>query len=206
MVDLLESEILKILHVTDLHFNQAQCNWVLQQCADFDLLCLTGDFLDDRYGQAKPVELQITWLKAWFATFTVPVLVCSGNHDEATNGNNWLNDLPNVYGDMSQMEFESIKFGCVPYEYEALEQFNSCDILLHHEPPAGLKVAKQAGMDYGSKALKAALKTSAIKPRWILSGHVHQPVSNVSRFRECRISNPGSIRHGAIPNHHKISL
>ena len=45
---------------------------------DCDVLCLTGDYLDDRIGDR---DQQIKWVRKWVSDITVPVVMCSGNHD-----------------------------------------------------------------------------------------------------------------------------
>ena len=37
---------MKILHTTDLHFNKKWFNWIEKQQNGYDILCITGDFLE----------------------------------------------------------------------------------------------------------------------------------------------------------------
>ncbi|OBT08454.1 hypothetical protein A9267_10870 [Shewanella sp. UCD-FRSSP16_17] len=208
ITDFLEVVNLRILHVTDLHFNKQQCSWVLNESEKADVVCLTGDFLDTHFNQAYSITAQIEWLQSWLKAFKVPIFVCTGNHDEMESSENmhWLSNISGVRSDGCIEVIEQIRFGCIPYEFEAFEHFRSCDVLLHHEPPSSLKVSKQSGQDFGSDSLRTALKNDTLKPKWILCGHVHKPIKNVSKFKGVIISNPGANQNCSIPNHHWITL
>ncbi len=89
--------------------------------------------------------------------------------------------------------------------YEAYEKFSDCNVLLHHEPPKGLSIARQKGVDYGSRSLFRAISDKTINPTWILCGHVHQPEKNAVRTKGTNISNPGSTNR-KTPNYHIITI
>ncbi|MFS1437928.1 metallophosphoesterase family protein [Shewanella sp. 10N.286.48.A6] len=202
---------MRILHVTDLHFHKVQCEWVATQSNEADVLCITGDFLDDRLECSTTLAAQVTWLRKWLSQIPIPVFVCSGNHDnplddESDADHDWLNSIPNILGDNSQFKLNGVKFGCIPYQCENIERFSDCAVLLHHEPPSGLKTALQDRVDWGSEDLKSCLRLGAITPRWLLCGHVHRPLKNVSKYRSSIVSNPGSNRHLDTPNHHWINI
>ena len=67
---------LTILHVTDLHFHQSHFNWITQQTKTFDILCLSGDLINDPRNSD-----QIEWVSVWLSALTKPTFICSGNHD-----------------------------------------------------------------------------------------------------------------------------
>ncbi|MDA7746006.1 metallophosphoesterase [Psychromonas sp.] len=75
---------MRILHVTDLHFNISHFEWVKTKQDEYDVLCLTGDFLDDNNRQTTSIDSQINWISKWVLSLNVPVFICSGNHDEVT--------------------------------------------------------------------------------------------------------------------------
>ncbi|MCE9685707.1 metallophosphoesterase [Shewanella sp. AS16] len=199
---------MKLLHVSDLHFHRAQFDWIMAACEQADLLCITGDFLDDRLEQSVTIQEQIAWIGQWAEKLPVPLLVCSGNHDLVGEPGSvsWLQALPGVYADNAIATFAGISLGCVPYGTSNFEVYARCDVLLHHEPPAGLNVAIQAGQDFGSPDLKLALKHGALAARWILCGHVHRPVKKLSKYRQHFISNPGANRRHPMPDHHWITI
>lgn len=83
---------MKILHTTDLHFNKNWFEWIANQQNNFDVFCITGDFLDDFK------EEQIDWLTNWMKNFKKPLFICSGNHDiEELENEDWFNKISNVY-------------------------------------------------------------------------------------------------------------
>ena len=39
---------MKILHITDLHFNTTWFDWINKEQDKYDVFCITGDFLEKR--------------------------------------------------------------------------------------------------------------------------------------------------------------
>jgi len=74
---------MKILHATDLHFNKKRFEWITNEGSqlDYDILCLTGDFLNTSYKCKTPIEQQIDWITGWTSKLDRPTFICSGNHD-----------------------------------------------------------------------------------------------------------------------------
>lgn len=198
---------MKLLHVTDIHFNTAHMDWILSESVSADVVCITGDFINSRYDCETPAEEQVRIVKVWLRDIKAPVLICSGNHDEIGSelSTGWLADTGGVFTDNNVVTLNGQTFGCAPFGCTDFTQFSACDVLLHHEPPAGLKVASQSGRDFGSAYLTKAIKDETLKLRWLLCGHVHIPQKHTSKFRGCCVSNPGVNSHGDIPNHHWIN-
>lgn len=71
---------LSILHVTDLHFNRTACEWLGKQ-KSVDVICISGDLFDDSVNATLSLSEQAVWYRQFLMTLTVPVYVCSGNHD-----------------------------------------------------------------------------------------------------------------------------
>lgn len=96
---------------------------------------------------------------------------------------------------------DAIAYGCEEYH-----SYADCNVILHHESPTKIKVPMQNGNDFGSNSFRAALKTSEMKPDWIMCGHVQLPMQHLSRFRSTKISNPGaSNRKDNKLSYHVIS-
>ncbi|RKV91614.1 MAG: metallophosphoesterase [Campylobacter sp.] len=182
---------MKILHATDLHFNQRWFKFIKDIESNFDVVCITGDFIDafDEDGIAP----QILYTSKWLANFTKPVFVCSGNHDVGLSyEQEWLNDIPNIYADNAVKEIDGVKFGCAPYLRPNYEKFTQCDVLLSHVPPAYTKASVGAsGDDYGSEKLYNAISKRVIAPKILLCGHIHNPIKNICRLKHTTIYNPG---------------
>ena len=86
---------MKILITADLHFRLHWFRWLIEQGANYDLICIAGDLLDmfkgePRIEQAREVS---RWIRE-LAKATC-VAVCSGNHDNA--GRQILADRAPVY-------------------------------------------------------------------------------------------------------------
>ena len=176
---------MKILHATDLHYNKSWFKFIKDIESNFDVVCITGDFIDafDEDGIAP----QILYTSKWLANFTKPVFVCSGNHDVGlAYEQEWLNDIPNIYADNAVKEIDGVKFGCVPYLRPNYEKF----------PPAYTKASVGAsGNDYGSEKLYNAIGKQVISPKILLCGHTHNPIKNICRLKYTTIYNPGCDRN-----------
>ena len=74
---------MKILHATDIHFNKKRFEWITNEGnqLDYDILCLTGDFLNTSFKCRTPIEQQVDWISKWAKQLNRPTLICSGNHD-----------------------------------------------------------------------------------------------------------------------------
>lgn len=70
---------MKILHLTDLHFNQYVFSWIKEMQRNYDVICLTGDLIDAR--KNIPAKEQADTILEWLHELDVPIFVCSGNHD-----------------------------------------------------------------------------------------------------------------------------
>jgi len=197
--------MLKILHTSDLHFNKRHFEWIVSQQENYDLFCITGDFLDELQDD---VQEQIIWVRSWIKAFVKPLFVCTGNHDVSIEGNeNWLNEIntKNYYCDGMRKSIEGTLFLSAPYEN--YDGFDDCDVLLNHLPPAKTKTAlTKDGEDWGDRELYRALKNGLIKPKIILSGHIHSPQKQVDSLFGTTVYNPGLTTNKDIPFHHNITI
>lgn len=183
---------LRILHCTDLHYSADAIKWINENKNNFDVICLSGDFLDDRE-DAIPVVEQINFYKKWFSEFNQPVLVCSGNHDYCNDTLSWLKGTNSFLGDGTITTIDGVKFGCIKYNSENFEVFKNCDVVLYHVPPKGTSCAKQNGEDFGCNSIRLALKQKTISPKYLLTGHVHKPLKHAVRLGSIVVSNAGGI-------------
>ena len=197
---------MKILHTSDLHFNQRHFEWVASQRDNYDVFCMTGDFLDETQGD---LEGQIIWVRQWIKVFRKPLFVCSGNHDiNVEDSENWLNeiDIKNYYCDGMKKTIDGITFMSAPFEnYDGFADF-SCDVLLNHVPPEKSLTAIEDGTDKGDNLLYQVLKHKIIQPKVLLCGHVHEPEKVVDKLNGCTIYNPGLEVKGAVPKCSVIEL
>ena len=197
---------MKILHTTDLHYNKHWFDWIATQQENFDVFCLSGDFLEP--ASAIPLSSQIEWVSKWMKNFEKPLFVCSGNHDiEEEEDEEWLNKIPNIYSDNSIKTLNGIKFGCVPYIGEDFLEFCDCDILLYHIPPAKTDTSTdKKEEDWGDRELLRLLRNRLLAPKYLLCGHMHNPKKVMATLHNTTISNPGIDPKSKIPQHNIFIL
>lgn len=70
-------------------------------------------------------------------------------------------------------------------------------MILNHLPPAKTKTSthNNSGEDWGDKDLTRILKNGLIKPKIILSGHLHKPLAIIDRIKNTTIYNCGSNKN-----------
>jgi len=212
---------MRLLHVTDIHFDKSVFEWILKRAGDFEAVCLTGDFVSESVEVEETHEKQIMWIMAWLEGLQKPVFLCSGNHDvlepdlrtefleeffaeddeyveifsqpEMPQEKTWLSNIvvPGVYADGAIVDFNGVKIGCMAYQEEDHYKFQKCDILLSHVPPAKAKVSVGQFGDYGCPKLRRSIQTGLLDPDYLLSGHIHIPVSNIDKLNGVKLVNPG---------------
>lgn len=70
---------LKILILSDLHYNKAWYDWVKRVAPAYHLVAIAGDLLDGR--SEEGLMDQMLWIREWASEFPSRLAVCSGNHD-----------------------------------------------------------------------------------------------------------------------------
>ncbi len=198
---------MKVLHTTDLHFNQDWFKWIKEEQDNYDIFCITGDFLEQ--SKIETLSEQIDWITKWMEEFKKPLFICSGNHDiEEPSNEHWFNHIPNIYSDNSIETINGVTIGCIPYTSPVLCEFEACDILLHHVPPSDTNVAthNKTNVDWGDKELSIALKNSTIKPKFLLCGHMHYPIATMDKIKDTVVYNTGVNKHSTIPNNQIIEI
>jgi len=177
-------------HFIDLHYNLEWFEWILKHQKTFDLICITGDFLDTSLN--IPIDEQITFVSHWLNKFSTKVIVCSGNHDlDEFVDDSWLNNITNVYGNGSILRVGDFKIGSLGYFEDEYYNYDDCDILLTHVPPfkTNTSTDKNTLKDCGNRELHWAIKNKIIRPKIILSGHIHMPISNEHTIFSTQIYN-----------------
>ncbi|WP_082746748.1 metallophosphoesterase family protein [Aliarcobacter cryaerophilus] len=198
---------MNILHTTDLHFNKQWFEWIANQQENYDVFCITGDFLND--SKDETLLEQIEWITIWMKLFKKPLFVCSGNHDiEELENEDWLNKISNVYSDNSIKIIDGVKFGCIPYIAPNFIDFDECNIILYHLPPSNTTTSthNKTNKDWGDKELSKLLRKKIISPKIILCGHLHHPTDTIDKINNTKIYNAGVNKENLIPNYHIIQI
>jgi len=105
---MMKRENLSILHVTDLHFNRIACEWLGQQTS-VDVICISGDLFDDSVNAPLSCSEQAKWYRQFFKALSVPVYICSGNHDIEQDDLAWQTITEHF-----DTDFEVDEFGFIP--------------------------------------------------------------------------------------------
>lgn len=173
---------MKILHSSDIHFDQKLLFDIQNAQNKADIIALSGDFLDESL--KIPLNLQISQTKKWLENLSLPTFICSGNHDL-----NSLNEFKKVHKDGEIIQMGGFKIGMLAYLYEDLEIFDECDILVTHVPPKHSKTAQTKNKDYGDEMLYRAIKYNFLKAKVILCGHIHKPLKRCDKLKNTKIYN-----------------
>lgn len=201
---------MRILHVTDFHCCQAWFAWLNQQADNYAAVAFTGDLLD-QFGR-DPIDRQVAWLKPWLRSFPGRLLVCSGNHDtDDRSHSEFLAELagPRVVVDGQQLTlgrwtFESVGWEGLP------TRGGDTQVALAHRPPEQADTAIAAGeyTDRGDFDLHELMARGPehMRPKLVLSGHVHQPRRWYQRLGRSWSFNPGMGISHKVPNHIVLDL
>jgi len=199
-----------ILLAGDLHYNIQQFQWLKRQKENYDCLCLTGDFISEN---SDDFSRQVAWVSDWMRGLDKQIFVCSGNHDcDDLAESDWINNLncSNICADNQTKRFGGIKFGCIPYLGADLYGFADCEILVTHVPPFKTKTAQsvvgRVKKNWGDKDLYDALDKHLLQPRYLLCGHVENPVAKRDCIFGVEIINPGAKHNSTVPSHEIIAF
>ncbi|MBA4138354.1 MAG: hypothetical protein C0518_13670 [Opitutus sp.] len=201
---------MKILHVSDLHFQQRWLDWVASEASRFDLIVIAGDLLDTL--SVAPQATQIEWIRGWLHALPTPTVVCSGNHDfDETDRCSWLAQVSaaHIYPDRHPLRTGLLTIEAVPYGRLPLRGGQN-HLVVTHVPPAGAPTAfcQERVVDLGDRALERQLRQPALAPWIVLSGHVHEPLSWKAHRAGTWSFNP-AIGRGVnfnLPNHIVLEL
>ena len=200
----------RILHVSDLHANVSWLNWLVDAAPDYALICLTGDLLN--LGSVFiPSDIHVAMVLPFLTRIRTPLAICSGNHDELPNEgvtiSSWMDDLrrKNVWLDGDTFRLFGKRFRCVGWG-EPVPTNGGDDFWLIHAPPYGVPASTtDEGVSFGCSELREVCLRGK-SPRFLLGGHIHQPVKFWSVVDGTLSLNTGQGNHPAIPNHWVIDL
>lgn len=183
---------MKILVAGDLHFQKEKFESLRKVLLNCDILCLIGDYLDDKRGDR---EGQIQWVSKWVASISKPIVMCSGNHDlDDLAECDWIDSLANktVITDNSVWTYKGVTFGVVPYIGAQYSKYKRCDILVCHLPPSNTKTSRQDGCEFGDDELYFSIIRGRLKARYVFCGHVEKPEGNIDEVDDVKIVNASS--------------
>ena len=200
---------MRVLLVSDLHYDLRKLDWVLAQAGDqslgFDLVVVAGDLLD--ISSAVPLDAQITVVLTYLERLAarVPTLVCSGNHDldhrtaSGEKATRWLNEARRhgVHVDGDSFDLGDWRLSACAW-WEGTDTLAALEARLaaaaadrpkrwlwaFHGPPEG-PLSWTGAKHYGDPELPRLLDVYA--PDVVLCGHVHQaPFTSAGAWAEHR--------------------
>ena len=219
---------MRVLLVSDLHYDLRKLDWVLAESSGVDLLVIAGDLLD--IGSSVPLDAQIVVILEYLTRFAgnTTTVACSGNHDldHRTQGGEkatgWIAEARTggvaVDGDTVHVEGWTIT-ACAwwegPETLGALE--TSLDaagrsrdgpwIWVWHGPPEG-PLSWTGSRHFGDPELPRLL--DAHHPDIVLCGHIHQapfvPGGAWAEQRDGTWLFNGGHQLGPIPTHIFLDL
>jgi Icc-related predicted phosphoesterase len=183
-------------------------DWLVQNANHYDLVCLTGDFLD--LVNFNQINSQLNMVQSALRRIDVPLALCSGNNDsfsEPTAPANlhqavWLGELrrAGVSLDGDAFEVGGIQFRTIGWN-APIPHANADGIWLFHAPPARTPVSVASlGGDAGDEFLGEICRAGK-GPALVLCGHQHHPQQSVHRVGRTWCANPGHYSGASMPNH-----
>lgn len=194
-----------ILHVANLHFRRSWFKWLRASAPPHDLLVIAGDLLE----RSDPAshECQIAWVSEWVRDHPTPICIASGPHDLVRKPGeqlwwpaDWLHGLagPRVWTDGERRDYSG--FGVLPLPPGGVARGEAAEVWVVHQGPKGPSVSRSsAGWDGGDPFLLYAIRK--YRPRLLLCGHLHAPLSWIESFEDTLYLNPGCDDDAAYPNH-----
>lgn len=221
--------ILRILHVSDLHYSLPQLDWVVSRASSFDLVVLAGDQLDISSPVSLDAQIVVVLQYLRMLKRETNVVVCSGNHDLTgpdANGEQsavWLREAreAGISTDGDSLLLEDTLITICPWwdgpiGRDALNAHLSTSsgvspgrwIWVYHWPPLGSPTCWTGRRDYGDEELGGWI--SAYRPDLVLTGHVHQPPFKpdgawADRLGDTWVFNPGR-QIGPVPTAIELDL
>ena len=167
---------MKILHITDIHGNEKIMKKGLS-FRDVEIVAISGDLIETKDDIKK--------VKEWIKCFKVPVIICSGNHDIEIDNGEWLyetNAFVNKKVEINKMIIDAKGYMSEEFDYNV-------DILIYHTPPKNTLTSTDKNYkDFGDEFLEKLLKYD-FNPKYLLCGHVHNPLSLQDRINKTTIIN-----------------
>ena len=219
---------MRVLLVSDLHYDLRKLDWVLAHAGEHDLLTIAGDLLD--IGSAVPLDAQIAVVLEHLSRLAgrTTVVVCSGNHDldhrsdGGEKATRWIADARDagvvVDGDSTEVGGWLVS-ACAWWEGpstladlerrldDAAAQRNGRWLWAYHGPPEG-PLSWTGSKFYGDPELPRLVDRH--RPDLVLCGHIHQaPQVDGGSWHERRghtwLFNAGH-QPGEVPAHVELDL
>jgi Icc-related predicted phosphoesterase len=183
---------MRMLLVSDLHYELPHFDWLLSQAPGFDVVVLAGDHID--VASPVPLESQIVVVRTYLrklAELTTTV-ACSGNHDLTTANDhgeknaNWLlaDGCGDAIVDWGRIDRGGVRITVCPWwdgpatrtDVDGQLAADAVDrpstwVWIYHYPPDRLPVSRVGSRHIGDADLNVWIDNYA--PDLVLTGHIH---------------------------------
>jgi Icc-related predicted phosphoesterase len=203
----------RLLHISDLHANDAWYRWAERMRTRFGLVVVSGDLLD--LNAHRPVGDQVPRVKAHLAKLaSSPLALVSGNHDSVSGAGPglvcaaWMQALrtDEVWVDGDTFHHAGFTVRCIGWSDAVPESAGENEVWIVHAPPDGAKTAiARGGLSFGHWDL-ARVCMEGRGPRLLLGGHVHDPESWYAKVGRTWSLNPGYAEGAEHPNYNIVDL
>ena len=195
---------LKILSVSDLHGRKKWINWVLTNARTYDAIILPGDLVN-----GWDEDLDQEWDKALrflraVQEVPVPVILCSGNHDEGLIPYLKDKDLSLVFWDGQVLDINGLRIRSIGSEKYFPDKNTGDQVWIHHEPPSctPISTSRMSLESLGSDELKSLVNFEPeLLPPLVIGGHQHRPESWHWATGQTLFLNSGQISKSSTPDH-----
>lgn len=200
---------MKLLHLTDLHFNQRWFEWAARVATDFDAVVISGDLL--HRDCSTPFDHQVAWARDWVLNFPAPLVLCSGLDDiDGMKRARWLEELAReqITVDRGVARFHDWSAESVPW-YRLPGHGGEHHIVVAHIGPSGVSPSLlwPDDVDGGDERFSRHLSRAVTPPGIILCGNVHDSEGWAGRIGSSWVFNPGvGSRSAGTPNHIVLDL
>jgi Icc-related predicted phosphoesterase len=203
----------RLLHISDLHANDAWYRWAERMRTRFGLVVISGDLLD--LNAHRPVGDQVPRVKAHLGKLAAsPLALVSGNHDRLPNAgpelvrSQWMQGLraSAVWTDGDAFACAGFTVRCIGWTDPVPDSAGENEVWIVHAPPDGAKTAiARGGVSFGDWDL-ARVCAENRGPRLLLGGHVHDPVEWCAKVGRTWSLNPGYAEGAEYPNYNIVDL
>ena len=189
---------MKILAFTDVHEDKDSLKKLIQRASeeDIDYIICAGDF--STFGRGARSLLKK------FSNLGKPFYVIPGNHEEGESFSAMINEFPNCIDFHKKMfklgdyvllgyggdgfSLQDQKFRQVSREWYSKYKEKKI-ILVTHGPPSQTKLDLLSKRHVGNIDYRKFIER--IKPKLVISGHLHETVGAVDKVGKTRLVNPG---------------
>jgi Icc-related predicted phosphoesterase len=203
----------RLLHLSDLHANDAWFRWAESVRKHYGLLVISGDLLNMN-ARLPMAEQALRVTHHLSALSRAPMALVSGNHDGVSGAGAELQDTRWMHSlrtgelrmDGDTFDHDGYLIRCFGWAEALPDSAGENEVWILHAPPEGATTAvSRDGVNFGDWNL-GRICAEGRGPRVVLGGHVHDPLDWCSRVGRTWSLNPGYLEGESQPNYNVVDL